>query len=30
MNSTKRTIAAAVCALFLLLPLTAQEKAGEG
>ena len=27
MNSTKRTIAAAVCALFLLLPLTAQEKA---
>ena len=27
MNSTKSTIAAAVCALFLLLPLTAQEKA---
>ena len=26
MNRTKRTIAAAVCALFLLLPLTAQEK----
>ena len=27
MNRTMRTIAAAVCALFLLLPLTAQEKA---